>query len=58
MDLGSNQPDKFLNRPDVPRKPRFHRGRHAQRLMDPAQVVKHEVGRPHVLAVLTHYLRA
>lgn len=48
--LGQN--DQRLNGPDMIRQPRFHSGSHAERLVDTAKVVVHEVQRDHVTVVL------
>src|ERR1700677_1461360 len=43
---------KFLYCPDVIRKPRFHCGSHAQRFVNPAKVVVHEMQRDRMSVVL------
>src|ERR1700683_2134615 len=41
--LGFSQGCDFSERPDVIGDPRFHRGRHAQALMDSGEIVMHEM---------------
>ena len=47
-----DQRDKFLDFPNVVADLRFHRRRHAERLMHPAIVVVHLVDRNHMFVVL------
>ena len=50
--LPGQQRNEFLDFPDVIGRPGFHRGRDAQRLVNPAEVVVHEVERHVVREVL------